>query len=80
MIERELTNLFGADVLQDCWELPTVLKAEQANKVGTLASVLRTAKGPRHQRELVQAMPMNDRLLLCRWLSDSRYAQQCINT
>jgi hypothetical protein len=78
MIERELTNLFGADVLQDCWELPTVIEPGQAIKIGMLSRLLIAANSPDKQRKTIQSMKPEYQLLLCRWLVDRDYADKCI--
>lgn len=80
MIERELTHLFGPDVLQECWQVPTAIRAGQAKRVAILAGILSNAKSPAGQRGLVKAMPANDRLLLCRWLADKDFAGNCVST
>ena len=79
-MDRELAHLFGHDVLQECWRMPTAIRAGQASKVGKLANMLTNANTPRRQRALVDSMPLGDRLLLCRWLADKDYAGDCIRT
>ena len=78
MIERELKALFGPVVASECWSIPTALEAGQARRVGKLAGMLSNAKSPEGQRGLIQAMPLADQLLLCRWLADREYAGNCI--
>lgn len=80
MIERELTHLFGPDVLQECWQVPTAIRAGQAKRVAILADMLSNAKSPEAKRGLVMAMPPNDRVLLCRWLADRDFAGNCVST
>lgn len=77
-MERELSALFGSEVLQKCWEVPAGIKSGQARKVGKLAELLIVANEPAEQRALIEAMPLADRLLLCRWLADKEYAGNCL--
>lgn len=79
-IEQELAALFGPETIQRAGRLPTKVSPEQAGKVEKLACVLRTARKPKQQRDLVEALPDCDRVLLCRWLSDRGYAGKCIST
>jgi len=78
-LEKELIALFGPDTIHRAEKLPANVTPEQASKVEKLACVLRQARRPRQQRDLVNALPDSDRLLLCRWLSDRKYAGMCIN-
>jgi len=78
-MERELTALFGPDVLQECWQVPTHIRAGQAMRVAVLADLLSNTDTPEEQRALVKAMRPNDQALLCRWLSDRNYAGNCIS-
>lgn len=73
LIERELSHLFGPVVAAECWNVPTAIEAGQARRVAHLADSLLSASGPREQRALVQATPLADQLLLCRWLADRKY-------
>lgn len=77
MIERELTALFGPETLQECWKVPTAIRAGQAKRIVILADALSKAKSP---EGLIRAIPPNDRVLLCRWLADREFAGNCINT
>jgi hypothetical protein len=77
-MDKELTALFGPEVLQECWRLPTAIRAGQARKVGKLAGMLTNVDTPKQQRVFIQAMPLADRVLLCRWLADREYASNCV--
>ena len=80
MIDRELTALFGPEILQECWTVPTDIRAGQAKRVAVLANQLGNAGTPEAQRGLIRAMAPTDRLLLCRWLADREYAANCLST
>lgn len=77
-MERELTALFGPVVASECWSIPTAVGAGQARKVGKLARMLIKVNDSQRQRAVIEAMPWNDQLLLCRWLADKNYAGDCI--
>jgi len=74
----ELTRLFGPSVVQECWDIPTAIKSGQARKIGHLATILSKGRTPGKQRAFIEAMPLDDRLLLCRWLVDREYASNCV--
>lgn len=78
-LECELQALFGQETLKQSKEVSHHINSEQAEKISTLAAVLRAARTPRQQRQLVEALPGNDRYLLCRWLSDQGYAGKCVS-
>ena len=74
----ELTHLFGPSVMQECWSISTAIKSGQARKIGHLATILGKERTPGKQRAFIEAMPLGDRLLLCRWLADREYASNCV--
>ena len=80
MIESELKALFGPVVASECWGVPTALEVGQARRIGQIAGVLSTERTPEGQRTLIQALPVADQLLLCRWLADRDYAVTCLST
>jgi hypothetical protein len=72
-LELELKALFGEETLQQSKQVSHQITSAQAESISTTAGVLFAANDPRQQRELVQALPEQERYLLCRWLSDKEY-------
>ncbi len=77
-MERELMALFGSVVARECWAMPTTLDSSQARRVAQMAASLSRDGAPKGQRAIVQAMPIDEQLLLCRWLADRDYAASCL--
>lgn len=77
-VESLCRDLFGQDLLVLARALPVLMTSIQFMRVGYWAGKLRESTGnPQAQRQLVEAMPPQYRILLCRSLVDPDYFRAC---
>lgn len=78
-IEHEAADLFGLEIVLQASRLRPMLEPDEAQDVAQAAGkLIERSRYPQSQRALIQSLPDRTTLLLCRWVMDRGFAEQCL--